>query len=323
MLNKKSTQIYKKIIMIVLVILLVFSSLSFAREENYWAYEHSNLYEAFEKGLTGKGVKVAIIDEKFNRGIVPCVEYIMFSDPRFGAKDKETGHGTITSSIFYNIAPGAELYLLEASSRGTIIEAYQFCLDEDIDIILMSFSMNPSGEQSKIFNEFFNKDKEVVFISASGNSDQINVYPASLNEVWAVGGVRKINNVIETSNLNNQGWVDFVFDSSFVSTLNWDGSKGYASGTSVSAPALAGMVALLMEEYPIATKDELYELLSRDSFKVDGVHGVFPVYPKKENKPDKPDIPDNYKRDLQEIKELSNKLSRLIEQFERQYGYTH
>jgi thermitase len=103
--------------------------------------------------------------------------------------------------------------------------------------------------------------RNVVVIAASGNNGQVdpNIYPASLPGVIAVGATDKKD---ERASFSNQAkWLALSAPGQGIfSTFPVPLGKftyGYASGTSMAAPHVAGIVALMRDRYPTWTVPQL------------------------------------------------------------------
>ncbi len=91
-------------------------------------------------GITGSGVKIAIIDLGFAglsqaqaRGDIPYS--VVQKD--FTGTGLTTGisHGTAVAEIVHEVAPGAKLYLIKIADEVDLDEAVTYCLNNGIDII--------------------------------------------------------------------------------------------------------------------------------------------------------------------------------------------
>lgn len=281
----------KRLVSILLVLFFLVPYLVFSFDRQDSVFELANIHYAHENGITGKGVKVAVIDTSFVDLPELNLKEIVILSPY---SDKVTTHGTAVASIVRRIAPDAEIYALaHGGSWWTIFQALEWCLENDIEIINMSIGNNGNNNEiiKHILQPAMDKlyETDVVMVASAGNAYFDAYYPASFDGVYAVSGVDYQNGKIINVGYNNADWIDLTFLGKMCPVLTTSGNVGYSSGTSCSSPAVAGMFALLKQEYPQATKNELFDLLTENGITTPGIAGVFPVYPKKEEpKPDNP-----------------------------------
>ena len=91
-------------------------------------------------GITGAGVKVAVIDLGFNglapaqaRGDLPMA--VVQNDLTGTGLTSGISHGTAVAEIIYDIAPGANLTLIKIGDEVDLDQAVTYCLANGIDII--------------------------------------------------------------------------------------------------------------------------------------------------------------------------------------------
>lgn len=261
-----------------------------------WGAKIANVKSFWDRGITGAGVKVAVIDTHFlsEPNILNFKEHVIFNGNSLNT------HGQYVASVIstplnnksiVGIAYGCDLYALETSLlRSAIVAAQQWCIDNNIDIINASYvSMhsdrpNVSTEAEKMMLAAV-IEHGIIFVAGAGNKGEYtHAFPASANGVISVGalsdhGYLDIPTWDPPYGGMNQPWVDFLFAGTAVPFLESNENVVYAgSGTSLSAPAITGIFALLKEEYPNKTKDELIEVLKKNSCSVFGKYGKFPLF---------------------------------------------
>jgi len=91
-------------------------------------------------GITGSGVKVAVIDLGFAglsqaqaRGDLPYS--VVENDLTGSGLTSGTSHGTAVAEVIHDIAPDAELYLIKIADEVDLDQAVTYCLNNGIDII--------------------------------------------------------------------------------------------------------------------------------------------------------------------------------------------
>jgi subtilisin family serine protease len=145
-------------------------------------------------GLTGIGVKIAVMDVGF-KGLSWAQEMgdlpYNITTSNFTDKDLQTEyyHGTACAEIVYDMAPGAELYLLKVETEADIHNAIDYCIDNGIDII--SFSLGASGtgpgDGTGFMDEAFKEATEqygILVVAAAGNYANFQSFGHSFGGHW-------------------------------------------------------------------------------------------------------------------------------------------
>lgn len=322
----------RKILIFTLILTILLPNQVFANSPWEQALDLSNINYAHNRGITAKGVTIAVIDTSF----VDLPQLRLAKIIEFDNK-KQSGHGTYTTSVLRQIAPDVEVYALAHGGKTSgVIKALQWCVDNDVDIVNMSIGYRTQASTNILNPKIKELDRKgTIMVASAGNSDFDEYYPAYIDGVYSVGGVSLSSGQLVKNHHNNANWIDFVFLSTQIPALSENGNIVYLSGTSLSTPGVAGMFALAKQEYPRATKDELYNLLTQDGIKINGVNGVYPVYPTKTNPPKPVNPPENNfvneflkniventnKRKAidAEILELNKKLQKLEKEYEQLY----
>ena len=254
-----------------------------------WGLLATNIQAAHDAGFTGKGVKVAIIDS----GIGPHDDVKVSGGYNFYNQNNDLtdkyGHGTHVAGIVagkkYGVAPDAEIYSLrvihddgslDAMDGFNIADAINWAVDHDIDIINLSLSITPmNGVQRAIERA----EKEgVLVVAAAGNvylTDELGplypdyiMYPARLGNVVSVGAVDSNLNHFCMSQVGHALKVvapGVNIKNAISNTDKFTDGKAYTnmSGTSMAAPYVSGILALMKQAYPnlppIRLRHMLYE----------------------------------------------------------------
>ncbi len=161
------------------------------------------------------------------------------------------GHGTMVAGVIHLVAPTAKLMSVKVfdanggSSLSLIIQGIHYAVDNGADVINMSFSM--TGYSQELANAItYALNQGVILVAAAGNEGQsINVYPASYPNVIGVGATD--NNNVRASFSNYGPVVDLAAPGVWVITTYPGNRYAAGSGTSFSAPMVAGAAALFMQ----------------------------------------------------------------------------
>jgi len=235
-----------------------------SRSDPLYYQDHINLQPALDKGLTGSGIEVLVIDSGYDSssGQLNPVEAISFTS---GSAHDLLGHGTSTASIVAakadqfgqrGIAPGVDLYIAKATLGSTgillnedIVEAINWGIAEEVDIISMSFS----GPTTSVdYNDAIQTALEagIELVVSAGNADDAPIgFPGKHSTsqddgIHVVGAVSRFSKAPfsqegESLDLYAPGANMILMDKNDVDYLG--------SGTSFSAPIVAGAIALMME----------------------------------------------------------------------------
>ena len=186
-----------------------------------------------------------------------------------------TGHGTAVASIICakdddngvtGIDEDLEVYsvrILDENNEAPIsrvVAALQWCEENGIDIINMSFGTN---YDSDILREEIKSvaDKGILMIAAAGNdkeADQI-LYPAVYEEVMAVGGVSADMSPADCS-VQGAG-VELSAPGEYIPVLAQLGGLTVESGTSMAVPHIAAVAAKLWENHADWSADKIRQCM--------------------------------------------------------------
>jgi subtilisin family serine protease len=128
-----------------------------------------------EAGVTGRGVKVAIVDIGFDGyrsrlGSELPAEIATASFRRDGAVETGSSHGTAAAEIVHDVAPGAELHLV--AFDFDLWSVIDYLIAEDIDVVSFSigYLSGPFDGTSPIARAVqWALDEGIVWVTAAGN----------------------------------------------------------------------------------------------------------------------------------------------------------
>jgi len=255
-----------------------------------WGIQATNVRKS---KFSGKDVRLAILDTGFDFTHPDFIGRVIHRKSFVGrqAKDRE-GHGTHCAGIAgggrkgkaggrYGVAPGSRLYIGKIlndqgeGSDGLALAGIEWALEQGCRVISMSFGaqVQKGDKHSVIFEEVARiaLANNCLLIAATGNeSDReegiiapVN-HPANCPSVMAVGALTehlKLSNYSCATVGRSGGQVDISAPGDNILSAWIDGGHEVESGTSMAAPFVAGVAALLWEEHPDVTAREIWEKL--------------------------------------------------------------
>ncbi len=189
-----------------------------------------------------------------------------------------TGHGNSVAGLIAaeengegitGVAPDAEIYSYRVldddncAPVSRVVEAIYMAVDRKADIINMSFGVDTYSEAlAQAVKDA--SDAGILVIAAAGNTGEKGVqYPAALEETMAVGSVDKNGDVADSSSVGEE--VEIVAPGELVRSTGVLGEEIVSSGTSLAAPQVAGVAALIWEKDPDMPADFVRALLNESA----------------------------------------------------------
>ena len=232
-----------------------------------WYIDFDNIREIYnDLSYRGENVKVAVLDTGVsfcNGKTVSGGINILDSENGYG---DDNGHGTSMANIITAIAPEVDIYsvkVLDSNGEGyysDIIEGINWSIENDIDIICMSFgAYDYSYFLEEAIDNAFNSD--ITLIAASGNDSAEKMhYPAAYNQVIAVGACDE--NGIALDFTNGKELVDVYAPGAKIIVENHRSTKLSNKGTSVSAAQVVGVISLMKSAKTDSTNKAIYSSLN-------------------------------------------------------------
>ncbi len=254
-----------------------------------WVYDAVNADFINTAGLFGNDVRVGVIDTGVypNNDIVDnLVEGRNFDDnmTNFDASDTTDNyfHGTAAAGIIaascndksiVGVAHKASIVPLKVANDSTvyvskIVNALYASVDDfDCDVVNLSLGTTTNSTTLKAAIDHV-ISKGAIVVAAAGNNGQTGYqYPASYDEVISVANVTKSGNsyaIYSSSQVNDK--VDVACPGTSVVTLaNTKSGTTTRTGTSFSAPFVAGIAALAKMINPDLTQAQFGEYIAKTS----------------------------------------------------------
>ncbi len=253
------------------------------KEQASWGYGTVDAQLALQKGYTGKGVKVAILDTGISNhsdlkiaGGVSVVDYTSsYAD--------DNGHGTFVAGIIgaqnngkglIGEAPDASLYavkILDNQGNGSteqLAEGLNWAIQNKMDIVNMSIAFPQASPAVQQMLQTAH-DQGILLIAAVGNKGTADVqqdtveFPAKADNVIAVAAID--DNLSRPSFSATGSEVDVTAPGVHIVSTASTGKYELRDGTSVAAPFVSGMAAVLKQAYPQLTNDQLRSLIEQNS----------------------------------------------------------
>ncbi|HET7231385.1 MAG TPA: S8 family serine peptidase [Longimicrobium sp.] len=227
------------------------------------------------RGATGRGIRVAVVDSGWDRSVAdPRVPPgIGLVDPRDdlallrGPDDGDLlGHGTACIHQVLRIAPGATVLpvrvfgnRLECAPR-VLLEAIDWAAGEGVDVINLSLGTARPDMLRPLYAACERARRAGAVVVAAGGNHWVT-YPSVFEHVL---GVEKgsFASPFEFRYRPDEALEVEAWGIRHPVTL-LGGRVSVGTGTSVAAPNVTGIVALLRERHPGAGVDEIRPLLAR------------------------------------------------------------
>ncbi|SFM27846.1 S8 family serine peptidase [Methanolobus profundi] len=229
-------------------------------ETTPWGIDRVNAPGAQALGITGSGVKVAVIDTGVDYTHPDlAANYLGGYDYVNGDNDPmdDHSHGTHVAGTVLGIdneegvlgvAPNAGFYALKAAdasgsvSYSDLIASINWAVNNDADVITMSLGGSYSSTLKTACDNAYNSG--VVVVAAAGNTGGSVIYPAGYDSVIAVSATD--SNDVKASWSSYGSQVELAAPGVSIYSTMPGSSYGYKSGTSMATPHVTGVVALLL-----------------------------------------------------------------------------
>lgn len=227
------------------------------------------------RGATGRGVRVAVVDSGWDPSVHdprvgPGVGLVAPRDatslPRGGDGDV-LGHGTACIHQVLRIAPDATVLPVRVFGArlecpaAALLAAIRWAVEERVDIVNLSLGTTRADLLRPLYAACEHARRAGTLVVAAGGNDGPATYPSVFEHVL---GVEKGHfaspfhfRYRPGAALEVEAWGQRQ------PVIGLGGQVTLATGTSVAAPNVTGIVALLRERHPGAGVDEVRALLAR------------------------------------------------------------
>ncbi|RXJ01641.1 peptidase S8 [Anaerobacillus alkaliphilus] len=239
-----------------------------------WGVSHIRATTVHSWGNYGSGVRVAVLDT----GIASHTDLRISGGASFISSEPSyqdyNGHGTHVAGTIaalnnsygvIGVAPSVNLYavkVLDRNGSGSlsgIAKGIEWAVNNNMDIVNMSLggSSGSTALQQAADNAY---NRGVLLIAAAGNTGSNGIqFPARYNSVIAVGAVNSSNQRASFSTYGSQ--LELMAPGVNVQSTYLNNTYSSLNGTSMAAPHVAAVAALVKSEYPWASNVQIRQRL--------------------------------------------------------------
>ena len=236
----------------------------YASEDGFLSDDIRSFFEkvdVMKSECSGSGVFVAILDSGINTGETECNViggYDFAGGNRYGADEDDDysddqGHGTVTAEVINATAGDVDVLALKVmddygkTTSSILSDAIRYAVDMGAKVLAMPFTITPVN--SLVYDAVdYAVDKGTILIASAGND----------GEKVKEGSLASLDNVITVGSVDNDGklsaWSNCGEEVDLYAP--WDVIDNEA-GTSFSAAFVSGIAAIMLENNPGMTKDDV------------------------------------------------------------------
>ena len=259
--------------------------------ESQWYLESVDAATVRRAGVSGKGVKIAVIDSGITlthpdlqtAGISDGYNCVLGATDPYDCSDK-VGHGTMVCGLIVaqcdneigicGLAPDAQIIPIKITEKNSfsysaLFSGLEQALKTDCDIIHMSLGGPITDKNAlSVMEDYIRQaeEKGIIVVAAAGNSghsgNELN-YPAAFDSVIGVGSLDEDLSVSYFSQKNESVFV--TAPGNQILSLYSNGGYTTGLGTSLSAPMVTAAISLIKELKPSCSLQQIKEILQETS----------------------------------------------------------
>lgn len=236
-------------------------------------------------GFTGAGINVGVIDTgiDYTHEDLNVIGGVTFIEGTSSYMD-DNGHGTHVAGTIaalnnmygvVGVSPQVNLYAIKVIDQfrngnySDLVAGIEWSITNQMDIVNMSLGGNTKSRTlEKAIDHAYKAG--ILLVAAAGNKgfDQKGTisYPAMYNSVIAVGALDQQNNRANFSSVGKE--LELMAPGVDILSTVPGGGYGYDSGTSMAAPHVAGVAALVLESNPDLSNVEIRNILNESATKL-------------------------------------------------------
>ncbi len=234
---------------------------------------------------TGVGVNVGIIDTGIQRDhpdLTVSGGFLALTSPPYHRKsaddwDDDNGHGTHVAGTvaaygaIAGVAPDANLYAVKvldkngSGSFSSVIAGIDWCVDNGMHIANMSLGASSGNDSLREAIEAADEAGLILIASAGNSGPGANTigYPAAYPQTIAVAASDSNDNIASWSSRGgDKGDVDLTAPGVSIKSTWTDSGYRTISGTSMAAPHVTGVAALVLDYHGPMDPQKLWTLLT-------------------------------------------------------------
>ena len=250
------------------------------------ALSQLHLWGAHQKS-TGLGIKVAVIDVGVDAShpmlsgfVLPGIDYV---DDDLDATDEPggpaSGHGTLIAGIIHMVAPDAQIVpyrVIDTLGNGSgfdVALAILAAIEVGCRIINISLVMEATNPAMRYVAQAA-RSQGVVIVAAAGNDESnVPLYPAADPNCLGVAALDASD--VKCSFSNWGAHIDLSAPGEDIKGPFLNDQFARWSGTSFAAPFVAGTGALLLARIPMATWNDVVNVMTGTAKKIDQLNPTF------------------------------------------------
>lgn len=228
------------------------------------------------RGATGRGVRVAVVDSGWDRSlpdprVPPGIGLVDPADDtallRTDDDGDTLGHGTACIHQVLRIAPGATVLPVRVFGArlecpaAALLDAIRWAVEQRVDVVNLSLGTTRADLLRPLYAACEYARRAGTLVVAAGGNGGPATYPSAFEHVLGVEKGRFASpfhfRYRPGAALELEAWGERQ------PVIGLRGEVSLATGTSVAAPNVTGIVALLRERRPGAGVDEIRALLAR------------------------------------------------------------